>query len=262
MRRVSITVLAATAFAGVASAADLPVFKAAPAGSAPRWAGYYVGGHAGYSYFERDVNVSFVDGGGAGVAATVAAGALPLNFSRTRGGFIGGGQVGLNRQTGNWVYGLEADFSGTSFDGTQTRQTAVGGFLPLSTSVTQDLEWFGTVRLRVGHAWNNVLVYGTGGLAYGSIKYGYTQNNVPAGGTINLSSSDRQVEIGWTVGAGAEYAWDSRWSAKLEYLYFDLGDRTLNAPLPTAPATVFFPHFDNSGHIVRVGLNYRFAATP
>jgi outer membrane immunogenic protein len=261
MFRIFIAATVVAALGGAASAADVPVYKAKPLDPAPYWSGFYAGGHGGYGWFERDVNVTFVDGGGTGVAGTVAAGALPLTFSRTRGGFIGGGQVGFNHQTGNWVTGIEADFSGTSFDATQTRNTNVAPFFALTTSATQDLQWFGTVRPRLGYAWNNVLTYVTGGLAYGSLKYAYTQSNIPAGGTVNIAVSNTQTTAGWTAGAGAEYGFGNKWSLKFEYLYFDLGDRGLRAPNPVAPATVFFPRFDNTGHIVRIGLNYRFNST-
>jgi outer membrane immunogenic protein len=256
MYRLSAALTCMIATSGLAAAADFPVYKAPASGiSGLAWSGYYVGAHAGYSWFDRGVSVSYVEGTPANVPATVAAGALPLNFPAVRGGVIGGGQVGFNRRFDNWVLGLETDLSGIGRDSTQTRRTSVAPFFPLTTSVTQDLEWFGTLRARAGQAWGNWLLYGTGGLAYGSFKYQYTQSNTPAG-TVNIAATDSDVKLGWTLGGGTEYSW-GQWSTKLEYLYFDLGHHTLAAPMPTAPAVVFFPRFSNTGHIVRVGINYR-----
>jgi outer membrane immunogenic protein len=120
------------------------------------------------------------------------------------------------------------------------------------------MDWFGTVRARLGYAGGAWLFYGTGGLAYGHVKYSYLQTNVPYGGPLTIAASDSATEVGWTAGAGVEYG-VGPWSAKLEYLYYDLGDRLFGAPNPLAPPGVqLVPNFQNTGSIVRAGLNYRF----
>jgi opacity protein-like surface antigen len=154
-------------------------------------------------------------------------------------GGIAGGQAGYNWQSGKGVFGIEADiqWSGEKSRASFLCAAPVLGpclpgltFLPVGatgTSLTLDrsLEWFGTVRGRAGFlATPKVLLYGTGGLAYGSIKSTGTLSGFTAGGvatTIVTSSSD--IRTGWTVGAGIEGKFTQNWSAKLEYLYMDLG---------------------------------------
>ena len=97
------------------------------------------------------------------------------------------------------------------------------------------MDWFGTVRGRFGVVSGPWLLYGTGGLAYGHVKYSYLNTNVPFGGPLTISASDSAVQFGWTVGAGVEYGFLGRWSAKLEYLYYDLGDHSFDASNPLAP---------------------------
>ena len=103
---------------------------------------------------------------------------------------------------------------------------------------------------------DNWLFFGTGGLAYGSMKYSYRQTNAPLG-AINILGSDSNVEVGWTLGAGIEYGFGP-WSVKGEYLYYDLGDNTFSVPHNLAPTALFNPNFENRGSIVRAAFNYRF----
>ena len=128
---------------------------------------------------------------------------------------------------------------------------------PNLSSVSQDMDWFGTVRGRLGVAANNWLVYGTAGLAYGNVKYSYTQTNVPFGGAVNISAPVQTSSWAGPSGAGVEYGW-GRWSAKAEYLYYDLGDSSFTVPHNLVPAIVqFHPTFENQGSIARAGINYR-----
>ena len=250
-------VLAASTIAGSAVAADLPSRKAPPVAYAPlpvmTWAGLYVGVNAGYT-FGADRNVAFAnyDVPGAGFAALAAAGAIPLSLSAKRDGFIGGGQIGYNWQFGSLVAGLEADFQGTTAKANTNYISPVGAY----TLLNSKLDYLGTVRGRFGFAVApSVLLYATGGLAYGNSKVSYVVGG-PAGAFANTTS---QTKAGYTVGAGVEWAFAPSWSVKGEYLYYDLGRQgtTLLAAVPggftTSTASV-----RNSGHIVRAGLNYKF----
>jgi outer membrane immunogenic protein len=139
-------------------------------------------------------------------------------------GFVGGGQFGYNWQRGAFVFGAEADIQLTSADDT---------FAPYKFSNP----WFGTVRGRIGYAMNNILFYATGGLAIGDITG-------EAGGL-----SETKTETGWTVGAGMEVGFAPAWSAKVEYLYMDLGSRAF---LATGNENGF------ENNVLRIGVNYHF----
>jgi outer membrane immunogenic protein len=244
-----------------ARAADMRL-KARPPLPMPifNWTGCYIGGSTGGARTQNsNTTVTFVDGGsGAGPAA--AAGALPTSFSNSASGWTGGGQLGCNYQTSNWVFGIETDISGMNLTGSQALATNVPPFFRLTTSVTQDTNWIGTTRGRLGWAWGNVLLYGTGGAAYGNVNYSYTQNNIAGGGPVAIAVSDSATQVGWTAGGGIELGF-GRWSLKGEYLFYDLGGHTLDAPCATCTGlspTVFFVHYRDTGNIARIGLNYRF----
>jgi outer membrane immunogenic protein len=188
-------VIAALAFGAPAQAADAPIkgpyYKAAPVFS---WTGFYFGGHIGYGWGEANVPA-------AGVVFDID-------------GFLGGAQLGYNWQVSpNWVFGIETDISASDI--------GAAGF---------NVDWFGTTRLRLGYSWDRMLLYVTGGLAYGG---------------TNATSG----HAGWAAGAGLEWAFAPRWSAKIEYLFVDLGDEIL--PLFAAPVSVDFS-------TIRFGVNYRF----
>jgi outer membrane immunogenic protein len=248
-------------FGNRAAAADLPMVRKAPVAApvAYNWTGFYAGGHAGYSWADSDVAIGITDPGGV-AQAIAAAGGFPIAYSISRDGYVAGGQIGYNHQFGNFVVGVEADISATGISGQQVialPQCPICGF-PNISGVSQSMDWFGTVRVRLGGAINNWLIYGTGGLAYGEVKYNYFQTNTPFGGTLNTVGSNSDVEIGWTIGAGVEYGFQ-RWSVKGEYLYFDLGNSSYVVPHNLVPAIVqFTPQFENKGSIARVGFNYRF----
>jgi outer membrane immunogenic protein len=265
MRRFIATLVGATMLgAPIASAADMPV--KAPASPVPtvapyNWTGWYVGAHGGYGWGGGDTNIGWSDPGGvAGIAAAVAAGVIPVTFSSNPKGALGGVQLGYNYQASpNWVIGAETDFSVSGIKGLQTITTAVAAAVPQVGSVSQSLEWFGTIRARLGFAVNNWLFYGTAGGAYGQLKYRYTLYNIaaPPVPLVNIVGTDSKTQWGWTAGGGVEYGWD-RWTIRAEYLYVDLGDHSFNVPLNLFPTAAFIPDFENKYHIVRAALNYRF----
>jgi outer membrane immunogenic protein len=258
--------LAATALVGLAAigsanAADLAL-KAPPPPAWYDWTGFYVGLNAGYSW------------GKSSTTYTVA-GLAPFSTSQSMNGGLGGGQVGYNWQFNrNWLLGLEADIQGTGQKGTAALPTAVAvpGFailaLPTTTStasLAQKLPWFGTVRARLGiEPTDHWLLYVTGGLAYGEVKSTGTvtaSTAFPGGpvlATATATSTANTTRTGWTVGGGVEGVISGPWTAKLEYLYMDLGTFN-NAFLGVGPS---YPAIATSSHvtdnILRVGVNYRF----
>ena len=219
------TALAALGFlAGSVSAqaADIPrpVYKGVhPVVSYYNWTGFYVGVNAGYGWGSSSWS------------------AFPTATNKPKG-FLGGGTIGYNYQIGSIVWGLEGDF-----DWSNVKATVVCA--PLVNCGTSNA-WLATFRGRLGYAFDRWLPYVTGGGAYGNVR---ATINVPAFGLVATSSNN---QLGWTVGAGLEYAFLSNWSAKIEYLYVDLG--TFNSAVLPAINNVRFRE-----NIVRAGLNYKFS---
>ena len=202
-----------------ASAADLPrgmPYKSPAMVAQYNWTGFYLGINGGGAWGDSDWN---------GVAVS----------NRPSGGMIGG-TAGYNWQGAGspWVFGLEGDIDWTNIKGS----SALCGGLICETRNN----WFGTVRGRVGYAWDRFLPYFTGGVAFGDVE---------ASRTGFAGSSD--TNVGWTVGAGIEGVLAGNWTAKLEYLYADLGDTTCSA-VACGTAT----NVDLQVNIVRAGVNYRF----
>jgi outer membrane immunogenic protein len=227
MRRLAIALLASTALVGAAAAADVqaarPVYKAPVFVPVPvyNWTGFYVGGNLGYSWGRQDNSIS-----GTGIGST------NLN------GIIGGGQIGYNWQINQIVFGLEADFQGSGQKGDGSF-TGAPGIIPA-----------GTVRGRVGYAFDRWLPYVTAGWAYGHGSVGGTAT----GGVVGTGSVSSTYS-GWALGGGVEYAFLNNWSAKLEYLHLDFG----NAPsVALAPSAAVLSGGKLTDDIMRVGVNYRF----
>jgi outer membrane immunogenic protein len=212
--------------AGAASAADLPSRKGpvmAPVAYVPAftWTGFYVGANAGYAWGQIDsTNLGIV------------------NPFSDPDGFIGGGQIGYNYQINQFVLGLEADFQGADL---KSRATNFAG----TVSASNEINWFGTVRGRVGYAFDRFLPYFTGGFAYGNVK-----NKITA---PTFAFSDDNTQYGWTIGGGLEYAFTNNLTAKVEYLYVDLDKESFSVPGGTFNANV-----ETKFSVVRAGLNYKF----
>lgn len=246
--------------ASSAQAADLPRRAAPPAPvyMAPifTWTGFYVGLNAGYGFSgDRGVSIS----GSPLITGAQAGGVVPYSLAPKRDGFIGGGQIGYNVQSGNIVYGVEVDFQGADIKGSASVCDIGGGCGSVITNATNKLEWMGTLRGRLGFAFDRVLVYATGGLAIGGVRNSAHSNEF-AGLGRQFDVRNNNTRAGWTLGAGVEYAISGNWSAKLEYLYYDLG-RTSGVGIqtnPVLPAQFMTARFRNNGHIVRAGINYRF----
>jgi outer membrane immunogenic protein len=263
MRKYLLAGAAVAAFSVGAQAADLPSRGVAPAPApiyaAPifTWTGFYVGLNAGYGF---GGNKSVTVGGSPLITGNQVLGAIPFAVSTDRDGFIGGAQIGYNWQAGAFVYGLEADFQGTDIKKSGSACDIVGGCASVITTASTKLDWLGTVRARFGFAaFDRTLLYVTGGLAVGSSKLSGNINELAGAGNQFIASASSNARAGYTIGAGAEYAFTQNWSAKLEYLYYDLGSRSA-VGVQTNPIGPEFAVFraKTDGHIVRAGLNYRF----
>ena len=227
------------------------------------WTGLYLGGNVGYGWgtAKGDATESTTVLG-LGTRTTTTSQSQNIN------GVIGGVQTGYNYQFGAWVWGFETDFQASGQKGGSTFNGIVGGPIAVPFTVTTDhkIEWFGTARGRLGVLWGpNVLFYGTGGVAYGQVKDSAALNGSLAAAALTASAvtSFSDVKAGWTAGAGVEAALGGGWSAKLEYLYIDLGktELTTAAAATAVGATVLAINgsrtFRDTDNIVRVGLNYK-----
>lgn len=259
--------------AAPALAADMPV-KAPPVAVAVQsWTGYYVGLNAGYTWSTGNVTATDVFGNPAlGGGPQLGAGSAALvNGSRSvRGSFIGGAQLGYNWQFNNTVVGVETDLQGIGRSRTRFSSFTDPGFPanPINQTVSQDASWLGTLRGRAGFlATPTFLAYATGGLAYGGgSRLAISQQVIgaPAAPNVYTSAGGSKTRVGWTVGAGGEWKIGNNWSAKLEYLYYDLGRETngvlanFNITPTLFTSNVPVSHFHD--HIVRLGVNYRWGA--
>jgi outer membrane immunogenic protein len=240
---VVVTMAAALAGTQLAGAADLPVKAPPMVAPAWSWSGWYVGINGGFGGNETTYPFS------APTLGTTGQGSL------TSSGFFAGGQVGYNWQwSQNWLFGIEADLQWANIEAklAANAATPVGG---LTFSAGTEVNWFGTVRGRIGYIpWDRTLIYGTGGFAYGNTT---TRLNVSAPG-LAVGFSQDNSQTGWTAGAGLEIAVLPNVSFKTEYLYVDLGKATVfnGVAFGVLPLTV---SENTTFHTVKAGLNWRFA---
>jgi outer membrane immunogenic protein len=261
--------LAALGVAGTAVAADLPVepvYKSSPL-IVPvyDWTGFYAGISGGYSRGKASNSYTMT-------------GFAPFAGSTQMDGGVFGGQAGFNWQaTRNFVVGLEADLQGTWQNGTDTPPAVPTTCTPTGINtgctatdvvgVDQKLRWFGTARARLGFLpWDHVMLFVTGGAAFGEVESNATIMNTAAqtffgipNGTTTTTASGTATNTrgGWTAGGGSEWVLSGPWTAKLEYLFVDLGTVTNTfvggGVIPTVVAS---SHVRDS--IIRIGINYRF----
>lgn len=249
----AIAAAALTLLPGVASAADLaPVYKSAPRiGETYGWSGPYIGVSAGYGWGDNTVGVYEA------VPDPLDLELSPFDVKSRASGFIGGAQAGYNWQSGQWLLGVEADFSYADVNQSARTDTLVSPFSGALTGAYYDahqrMDWFATLRPRLGVAvGDRLLAYVTGGLAAARLR---TSTLLYVSSSIQYSAADTSTQTGWTVGGGLEWKLDRRWSAKTEYLYYDLGNRTVTAPT-NLPGFSYVSTLETRGHILRAGLNY------
>lgn len=174
--------------------------------------------------------------------------------SASASSWLAGAQAGYNWQRGSVVYGVEADISGTGLK--SSMNTTLQGFVPPSTAnTTSSIDWYGTVRGRLGWATGPVMFYGTGGLAYGSTSVNSTLANNVIPTFLNSQSSS--AKAGWVAGFGIEYLWRPNVILNLGYQYVDLGTTSLIA---SAPGGLLSQSVNARGQfqVVSVGLSWLF----
>jgi outer membrane immunogenic protein len=212
--------LLATSFSAQAADIPRPVYKGVRSVVAYyNWTGFYLGVNGGYGFGTSNWDIP---------AVTVK----PT-------GWLAGATLGYNYQMGSVVLGIEGDYDWADIKGSET--CAV--ILTCETKNT----YLATIRGRIGYAFDRFMPYLTAGGAYGDIK---ATISAPLVGAVLTSS---KAQFGWTVGAGLEYAFLGNWSAKLEYLYVDLGR------FDTGFTTPIVDNVSLKQNIVRVGLNYKFS---
>jgi outer membrane immunogenic protein len=277
IRRVLLSAVSGVALASSAFAADIyspgPVNYAAVAMPVSSWSGFYLGINGGYG---GESGLGFRDN--VFETSPVTPYASLAGSTNITGGF-GGGQVGYNLQAGNIVYGIETDIQGSGImgSGTQAFLGASGTsfcpaspFLPASCGAKSDLnvDYFGTVRGRLGYNVGGTLLYLTGGFAYGGVNTSTAYADYITPGSVNLHgrASNSATLTGWTAGAGVEYKISPSWSLKGEYQFVDLGSISAG-PGPTLIGTTPSVNYllnSKSQQVefntVRVGLNYFFNA--
>lgn len=283
-------------------AADLPSDRLEYS-SMSMWTGYYAGLNAGGSWANNNsVNIyefpSYFNPAiksNSFFSASTIAGSISQLQSNLSSGFIGGGQLGYNQQVmTNIVIGLETDIQGIAGENKPWVTTQRFSFSYYSHaygrnnttnidniySASKSVDYIGTVRGRLGYLITpNILAYASGGLAYGGVNLSmYTWQNQDTGMANNIgpgSSSRSETLLGWVGGGGIEWMFLKNWSAKIEYLYYDLGapnyyigQNTLvwNGSLTVqgiqagqiSLANAFSTHTRFNGNIARAGINYHF----
>jgi outer membrane immunogenic protein len=279
----AVSIIAFTQIASAATPENRPVRRAPPPppspATTPNWTGFYSGPNAGGGFentIKNSATTTFCD---IGTLCDVVAAGVPGQFDTRPSGFIGGGQIGYNWQMGMFVWGVETDLQWANIQGDKsivnTQVPFVGQVVTTSGAGSQKIDWLGTLRGRLG--WTPtppVLLYATGGLAYGQVKtdvsFAGQITTPPPGPTFSgaTATSNDKTRAGWTMGGGVEWMFAPQWSIKGEYLYYDLGtvtvDQTLNTfnvfdvPPTLSASTAIHSDAHYHGSIVRVGLNYQF----
>jgi outer membrane immunogenic protein len=214
-----------------ALAADLPNRKSEPMYEPPpppafTWTGVYIGGQVGYQWGNTSPTAFGPGGAVAGLPGT------------GESGIVGGAHVGYNLQVSQFVFGLEGDVDGSSYNGGN-------GTGLVAYSTREPIE--ASIRGRIGYAWDRVLFYGTGGAAFGDFHDLYTG----PGGTDSIWTT----RVGWTAGGGVEYAITNNWSVRAEYRYSDFGRITEPLAVSLPGTSVSRRETDNR---VQVGFSYKF----
>ena len=249
----SVAVAALTAASG-AFAADLPSRKSPPAFAAPlpvfTWTGFYAGLNAGAAFGNNRSGIVGINTG-----------------SGNNARFTGGGQIGYNYQIGQLVVGLEADINFLTNNrrngGSVIVPTFPGTIGPTtltSSNGGNSGNYFGTVRPRIGFAFDRALLYVTGGLAYGN--YNRSQTIVATNGLgaaiATFGNGSNNNRVGYTLGGGVEYAITNNWTVKGEYLWIGSGSRNRTLTSPAFPTIAYNSGGNRGFSVVRAGVNYKF----
>jgi len=267
---------------GSAIAADLPAYQPMPTQqfSMPyNWTGFYAGANAGAAFNHSKTKIFGPRTGSFSIINEHGA----WSKSSDDASFIGGGQFGYNHQIGNFVLGMEADANWADIrkkiDGYGIEESSLLFGRPYYTHIWEEgvtaenkVEWFGTVRARIGYTpINRFLVYATGGLAYGSVKSSTTTASITTVPYYNIKHSEysygsrSSTRVGWALGAGWEYAITNNLTMRGEYLYVDLGKKSYSSHYLTDWSIAMrikpaHTRDESRFSIVRLGLNYKFSA--
>lgn len=274
----AIAAITAPVSAATVTPAEAPAF-------ASSWSGCFVGANAGPAWTGGKSN--YQDPNTTGDPINGLPGPfgtktyIPAPTETHASGGVGGGSIGCNWRSHQWVFGIEADYDDENISRSESAVGPLGSYLPGKASVTLSdfvgtaneqvtLGWLSTVRGRIGFALQDrLLLFATGGLATGDIK---------SQGSVNLSNntfyetwsgSNATVKSGYTLGGGAEWVLSDHWTAKMEYLWYDLGHSShplncITGNLGGAPCNPFiYPTLGNSlsevnGSIFRLGVDYQF----
>lgn len=284
MRRCVAGFLLTAMLSGGACAADLAMATKAPVPLPPAfsWTGFYIGGNAGYAWNSGGSlnDVGYLYGSDYG---TVSNGWFDTEKNSKSSSFTAGGQIGYNYQMGMFVIGAEADLNYADVSKQYSATSAYDLYpypddrpdynyhLREQLDASNSVDWFGTIRARLGVTpVERLLVYATGGAAYGKVKgsggyswheYGFwwggpgDHNFDRSGG---FSGSDSSVRWGWTVGGGFEYAMTNNITVKAEYLYVDLGSNTYLIPESVGGDEFVSWSSSTKLNVARLGVNYKF----
>ncbi len=265
LRKILLASAGTIALASQAFAADLPSRAPPPVYVPPvpifTWTGIYLGGQIGYAWGQQRANVfapDLIDVNG----AVIAPGSQVFG-SYSAEGVIGGAHVGYLYQVNQWVLGIEGSVDGTSISKTFIPGVDIyPGVLanPFGLTYTTSVPIEGSIRGKIGVAWDRVLLYATGGVAFAGVN---ASINSPFG-----SVSASTTRVGWTVGGGVEYAVTNNWSVFAEYRYSDFGSYSNNLGAAfdltgvglAAAAPIVNRHFTQNQ--VQVGFSYHFSPPP
>jgi len=271
-----LSTFAAMMLGGTAQAADMPV--KAPPPAAPimyNWTGFYIGGHVGGAWIDRNVHDRFD-----GVNNCIDSICFDdSRFGRNDGRLIAGGQVGFNYQVGQVVWGIEGQISAVA---RHNDGDVCGVFTgTVGTAVVHDHlfncgnrgDWIATLAARLGMTFGetgNWLLYVKGGAAFADGRFGIRlRDDCPVTWTFCNNNfgfnNDNNTRTGWMIGGGMEYGWSNNLSWKLEYNFMDFGHRNQHFDNVLTNCECRLIHdldFDRQISVVKVGLNYRFAPAP
>jgi len=270
-----LSTFAAMMLGGAAQAADMPV--KAPPMAAPvmyNWTGFYIGGHIGGAWRDRNGNDRF-DPDHSCMSGTWGLVCFEDNgHGRNDGNFIAGGQVGFNYQVGQWVWGVEGQISAVAHD---NNDDACGfftwGTVRDSMFRCRDRgDWIASIAARLGVTFGqtgNWLLYVKGGGAFADARFGMRLRDdcnwsFCGSNNFNFNNNDN-TRTGWMVGAGVEYGAWGNWSWKLEYNFMDFGHRNFHFEDAMTSCECTLIHDSDRDlrlHVVKFGLNYRFAPGP
>ena len=217
------------------------------------WTGPYAGVHLGYGWGDAATHVDPLPHN------FVSPDQAPSTLNPGPAGIVGGVQAGYNYQLGRLVAGIEADFSGSAMSGSARVSPILftdGSTVPGVVTAHEQTNWFGTLRPRLGYTViPTLLIFGTGGLAYGKVSYSANTDF----GTETFPASFSKTEVGWAAGGGVEYAISKHWTVKAEYLYMNLGSESVIAN-PTIPNPPFQEgnSWKTTANIINFGVSYKF----